>query len=167
MHSKQQIRTINKWFVTSLLLMCFPVIAHAIPISEYQSNLKRAVTALDTLSQVDENETEAAFQNRLGETATMLKSLLPESQPVENGNEICTVNNLWVHQELYDYLRTDPDLRPSRLSMMLERVKAVEDRVNELQRPGRAGMSKDEAKERLSAILNRPEFSYQSKSHND
>ena len=166
MHSKQQIRTISRWFVTSLLLMCFPVIAHAIPISEYQSNLKRAITALDTLSQVDENETEAAFENRLGETATMLKSLLPESQPVENGNETCTVNNLWFHQELDDYLRTDSDLRPLKLSMMLERVKAVEDRVTELQRPGRPGMSKDEAKERLSAILNRSEFSYQSRSQN-
>jgi hypothetical protein len=153
-----------KWCVTAFLIICFAAVAHAIPLSEYQNNLKRAVTALDTLSQVDENETEADFQNRAGETATILKSLIPVTQTVQNGNEACTVYNLWFHQELDDYLRTEPDLRPDKLSMILERVKAVEDRVAELEKPGLPGMSKDESKERLSTILSRPEFSHQSSS---
>lgn len=163
---KQQIKTSCNWCVTALVIFCFPVVVCAIPLSEYQSNLKRAVTALDAFSQVDEEETEAAFQNRLGETATMLKSLIPASQPVENGNETWTVNNLWFHQELDDYLRTQPDVRDIKLSLMLERIKAVEDRVAELQKPGQPGMSKDQSKERLSTILSRPEFSYQSRSQN-
>jgi len=152
--------------VTAVLIICCPLVIHAIPLNEYQNNLKRAVTALDTLNQVDENESNDAFQSRVGETVSRLKNLIPVTQPVEDGNETCTVDNHWFHQELDDYLRAEQDLRSIKLVMILERVKAVEDRVVDVQRPGPAGMSKDESKERLSAILSRPAFSHQSASQN-
>ena len=155
-----------KVLFTTLVLVCCASVTRGIPLADYQHNLNKAVTALDTLSQVDENETEGDFESRAGVTAAMLKTLIPASQPIENGDETCTVDNLWFHQELDDYLRTEPDLKAIKLTMLLERIRAVEDRVAELQRPGQPGLSKDESKERLSAILNRPEFSYRSSSQN-
>ena len=162
MQRKQQ--TTFKWLLTTLVLVCCASVACAIPLADYQHNLKRAITALDTLSQVDENESEVDFENRAGATAATLKTLIPSSQPIENGGETYTVDNAWFHQELDNYLRAQSDLKAMKLTMMLERVRAVEDRVADLQRPGQPGLSKDESKERLSTILSRPEFSYRSSS---
>ena len=166
MNRKPQLRAAYKCLFTALVVLCCAIVVQAIPLADYHRNLKQAVTALDTLSQVDENESEVDFENRASSTIATLKTLIPESQPVEDGDETYTVDNLWFHQELDDYLRAQTDLKTGKLTMILERVRAVEDRVAELQTPGQPGLSKVESKERLAAILSRPEFSYRSSSQN-
>ena len=82
-----------------LLLLCSNKL-QAIPLTEYHRNLQQAITALDTLDQADEEESESAYQNRVTETLVAIRNAIPQNQTVQAGDEICNVNNSWLHQQL-------------------------------------------------------------------
>lgn len=140
------------------IVLISPTIVHAVSVSEYQSNLKQAITALDTLTQADEDETEPDHERRLVETLTTVRRVLPESQMVECGEELCTVDNSWLHDQLKELEKASGSSWFPLLTHIIERLRAIDERVTEL----RAGESKDwnksGAKERLAGILSRPEY---------
>src|SRR4030095_5702417 len=84
----------------AVVLVLSPSTARAISALEYQQNVKRSITALDTLTQNDEDETESAFDSRFHVTVSMFLKIMPESQMVDCGEELCTVDNRWVHEGL-------------------------------------------------------------------
>jgi hypothetical protein len=146
-----------KSFLAAFLFL-YPVQVSALPIAEYQQNLKRAITALDTLSQADEDETEDDVLKRLTQTIAGVRGVLPEHQIVESGTDICQVDNSWLHNSLKDVDKMDPDQRYRRINEVLETLRALETRVDQLQNSGRLIENKEQAKNRLENILARPEY---------
>lgn len=142
--------------VLAALLFLFPENAAAIPIAGYQQNLKHAITALDTLSQTDEDESTSDYENRFNQTIEGVRTALPAYQTVESGEEVCNVDNSWLHKSL-DELKQSAD-RAEKLTQLLETLRAIEAHVIERQNAAQTMNSKEQAKSKLQSILARPEY---------
>jgi hypothetical protein len=141
--------------LTAILFLC-PLSVAAIPISEYQQNLKNAITALGTLAESDEDESSEDYENRFNQTLEGIRTALPRNQTVEFEGAVCNVDNSWLHKAL-DELEQVVD-RPEKNKRISEMLQALETRVAERQDLGQPAQSKDEAKNRLQGILARPEY---------
>jgi len=150
------------WLLFTLLLL-IPVSANAesIPAADYHNNVQRAVTALDTLKQVDENESSAAYEQRFEQTIAGVSEALPEHQSVQTSEGVCEVDNSWLHEELKKLKSSSSQERATELERVVERLKAVEERVG----PGETETTGDKAqtKEKLESILTRPEYANEAK----
>ena len=136
------------------LLLSPPTVA-AIPITEYQQNLKRAILSLETLEQVSDGE--PLDEVRFADVATVVRTALPEHQNVEFQGEVYNVDNSWLHTNLAELKHYDD--WPEKLAQMISSLRAVETRVAERQNAAVAtAESKEQAKTRLESILARPEY---------
>jgi len=133
----------------------------AIPISQYQNQIRQAVTALDTLTLRDETEDVAAYEQRSLETVKGLRNLIPETLVIEWRSEKFNVDNSWLHQELNKYGTVIKGERPELLLRITERLQALDQRLTELQTPGANNPDKAETSRKLAEILRRPEFAYE------
>jgi hypothetical protein len=141
-------------FGFAALFFLFPLSVAAIPLSAYQQNLKNAITALDTLYEMDEEE--GTYANQFNETIEGIRTSLPKQQTVELGSDVCNVDNEWLHNYLDDIPKLED---PSEvIRQTLEKLKAIEERVSE--RLAATGLvdSKEQAKSKLENILARPEY---------
>lgn len=154
------------FFIVSLALV-LSAPAHAIPVSEYHKHITQAVTALDSLAQSDENESPISYSVRDVETARQVRNLLPVSETVESNGKSLKVDNSWLHQELDKYAADSSAVRYELLKRITERVKALDERLEELERPA-VGTSAGKAEEsrRLEEILRRPEYAHQVQQEN-
>lgn len=157
-------RLAGRCLVAFQLVLFFASAASAISLSEYHQHIRQAVTALETLAQSDENESATAFETRDGETVRGVRSLLPPNETVEANGKAVLVDNAWLYPELDRYLADKTGGRYELLKSITERLKAIDDRLTELEAPpkGKAD-SKEEAGRKLSEILSRPEYAHQIK----
>lgn len=152
------------WLLTALLLL-LPITAKAepIPAADYQKNLERAITALDTLQQTDENETPYGYQQRLDQTIAAVQEALPEHQDVQGSDEVCKVDNSWLHGALKNLKSVSSEQYQAKLTQIIERLRALEERVAYERRPATAADNKAEKKQKLESILERPEYATEAK----
>ena len=132
--------------------------ASAIPLSDYQKNLERAITALDTLAQRDEDETHQTYEKRLTETIGAVRNAIPEKQSIEQDSLSVTVDNAWLHKRLDELEVASESDAPVVREQLIEGIKAIDERVVELQKATVRGLTKEEANERLAGILSRSEY---------
>lgn len=145
-------------FTLLTLLLFLPVVsAEGKSLSEYHLQLREAITALDTMSQHDESESETDRAARVSKTIEGIRIALPETDSVQLGDKTIAVNNAWLHRELDTYEKTQTD-RGATLTRILERLRALEHRVAEFDREGRTAVDKAENSKRLAEILLRPEY---------
>ena len=156
--------TVTHLLLAAILLLV-PSVAKADTISDadYQNKLQQAVGALEALQNVDEAETPYYFQNQFADTVTKVREALPEQQSVQSSNEVCNVDNSWVHAALKDLESAKPEDRPYKLVHLVERLKAIEQRVAYERREANAAAGKANSKEKLEGILARPEYTTEPK----
>jgi uncharacterized protein DUF4129 len=143
--------------VLFVFLFLLPATVAAIPISQYQNNLKRAITMLEGLNETGENESEYEFYNRRKMSIDVIRTSLPEHETVEFEGEACKVDNTWLHKEL-DELENETQ-ESDKVGRIYWKLRAIEERVAERQNPGnRTEENKQWAKTRMESILARPEY---------
>ncbi|MFN2498064.1 MAG: DUF4129 domain-containing protein [Pyrinomonadaceae bacterium] len=131
----------------------------ATPVSEYQKHLAQAITALDSLAQIaNENETLPAFEMRTAETIASVRQLLPASETVELGQQAFTVDNSWLQTELEKFKGASPTERPVLRVQMIERLQAIRERINKAESSASKNHDKDHKTQKLAEILQRPEY---------
>ncbi len=140
-----------------LLLTLSLTPASAKSLAEYHLQLRESITALDTMSQHDESESETERAARVGQTLAAVRAALPEADNVETGGVTIAVNNSWLHRELETYEKTQVD-RAETLAGILERLRGLEQRVAEIDHDRRTTSDKAGATQRLADILRRPEY---------
>lgn len=140
-------------------LMLFISTAYATPVSEYQKHLSQAITALDSLAQIaDENETIPAFETRTAETITSVRQLLPATETIELGQQRFTVDNSWLQTELEQFKAASATERPALREQVIERLQAIRERINESESAASENQDKDQHTKKLGEILLRPEY---------
>ena len=155
------------WLLFALLLFApLNVNANSIPATDYHNNVQRAVTALDTLRQVDENETTASYEHRLDQTIAGVGETLPEHQSVQTNDGVCDVDNSWLHEELKQLKKASPEQREARLGQVIDRLKAVEERVGLGETAATPQGDKAQTKQKLESILARPEYASEARGTN-
>jgi hypothetical protein len=146
-----------RYAVLFVLLFLFPTTVAAIPITEYQNNLKRAMPMLEGLNEPAENESDDNYQARLKFSIERIRSVLPEHETVEFEGEVYKVDNSWLHKDLEE-LENETE-RSDKLGQIYWKLRAIEERVAERQNPGnQTAENKQWAKTRLESILARPEY---------
>jgi hypothetical protein len=135
-----------------LFLFLFPATAAAIPISDYYSNIKYAISTLGEL-----NPSGHDFDSELPKAVERVRTKLPKHQTVEFEGEVYNVDNSWLHKELDDLAKADN--RTERLAQIVWTLQAIETRVAERANPGGSpAENKEWARTRLESILARPEY---------
>lgn len=148
--------------VAGFVLIIIAVPAHAVSFDEYRDQVKRAVTALDSLAQTDEEESVFDYAQRSAATVQGVRDVLPRSQTVEWDGTTFNVDNSWLHEEL-DKLSHSQQAEHARiLERAKERLLAVAERLNAGMGPAN-GNDKAEASRKLSEILQRPEYAQKAK----
>lgn len=142
--------------VLAVFLCLCPARAAAIPISDYYQRLHDAIVSLEELSEVDEDEITSEYEIELNQTLESIRNNLPQNQTVEADGETYNVDNRWLHQAL-DELKSNAS-RSERLAALIERLEAMEARVDERQGGSGALEAKNDANNRLKGILARPEY---------
>ena len=139
-----------------LFVFLFPGSVAAIPISQYQQNLKHAIAALESLNQPVVSD-DIHFDYRLADQLKIVRTILPKHDTVEFEGEVYDVDNSWLHEDLDKLEKADS---PSeKLGEIVARLRAIDERVAERQNPGeRTAEKKEWAKTRLESILARPEY---------
>ncbi len=146
-------------FVFSILLVTLSaVISTARPLSEYQLHVQQAVSALDTLTQSDEGETDEARRTRVTETVAAVRNVLPIAENVEWEQTTFKVDNSWLHRELEQFERAPAAEREMSLTSITERLQALAHRLQEIKKATATISSKAEATKKLAEILQREEY---------
>jgi Domain of unknown function (DUF4129) len=141
--------------VLAALFLCATKVA-ALPIAEYQEDLKNAIAALDTLAQIDEDEGAGAYEIRLNETIEIVRAAFPQTDTIEWEGDVYNIDNSWLHKAL-DELKASVGA-PEKLEQITETLHAIEARVAERQNPSGYVDSKAQTKSKLETILARPEY---------
>ena len=143
------------------LLVALPV--HGVTLDEYGDQVTRAVTALDSLAQTDEDETTYDYAQRSAQTVQAVRDVMPRSQAVEWGGMTFKVDNTWLHEELDRLSQTEQAEHERGIERIKQRLQAVSERLTEAQSPGGTD-DKAAASSKLAEILQRPEYAQKAKS---
>ena len=136
-----------------LFIFLFPATVAALPISQYQFNLKYSIATLERLYQTDD------FDSEVDEALNTVRIHLPKQLTVELEKEVCNVDNTWLHKDLDELEQADDPT--DKLGQIIWTLRAIEERVTERLNPGgRAAENKDWARTRLESILARPEYAH-------
>lgn len=167
LQGRTKINTRFGWLLAALLLIV-PVSARADTLrsEDYQNKLQRAIAALESLQETNEEETPDYYQEHFNETAAVVRHALPVKQSVQSGDEVCEVDNEWLHTALEEFKSLTPAERVTRLEQLIDRLKALEERVAYKLRPPTENDNKVFTKGKIESILSRPEYVTQERGPN-
>lgn len=130
----------------------------AISLSEYHERVKKTISALDLL-----NETEEGSPSYVDVALRTARESLPQTDTIDWSGTSITVDNSWLDRDLREFEHT-PSSDPKRtevLKRVLERLAALEERLQEAAKPVEASTgTKAVLKDRLARILLRPEYAH-------
>jgi hypothetical protein len=143
----------------SWLALFFAAGVSAMPLAEYRERVRRSVAALEELTAIEET---SELMKRAPATFRFVRSTLPATDTVKTGTSSVEVNNAWLNEALKDYekaLASDPHHAAYVLAETTERLQALSDRLQELDKPsGSVSESKDEDRARIASILRRDQY---------
>ena len=157
--SREKLARHRRTLLLAGALMLFAATARAMPLSEYQKHLEQAIVELDSLGQIDPNETASAHDARRAEIILSVQQLLPAQETVELHGATFSVDNHWLQQELDKYKNAPTAEKAELRAEVSERLVAIAERLKETE-PVSANDDKAEHNKRLAEILRRPERRY-------
>lgn len=132
--------------------------AAAIPLADYHKNLEHVIADVKSLLARETNESDEVYEDRFAATIDAIRSELPRNQQVELGKETLNTDNGWLHTALDDLKASNIEDRSSKLTSILDWLRAVDERVKELETAEKVDDNKAAAREKLESILARPEY---------
>ena len=121
-------------------------------------SLVHIVVDLQSLLEKDEDEADADYESRFSETIDIMRGELPKTQSVELEKETWNADNSWFHTALDELQKAPPEERSRRITKIIESLRAIGERVNDLEEAKKIDYDKNAANERLKGILARPEY---------
>ena len=144
-----------------LLVLLWANVNFAIPLKEYREQVKRALNSLELITQTEEGQSESQRAEFVSANVRAARQALPRTETVEWQGSSQVTDNSWLDDDLKEFERTlgSEDSRARLLHRILERLQALQERLEEADKGEAAGkLSKEEMQGRLAAILQRPEF---------
>ena len=139
-----------------LLLLC--VSGRAATLSDYQHRVSNAAAIVEFVAGAYEDESSSEpmlIESRLAS----VRETLPPKEEVEMGGQRISVDNSWLHETLSEYEKTTNQTRRAEiLARAAERLRAIEERLKEIDSARTAASDKDSNNGRLAEILRRPEY---------
>jgi len=147
-------------FVLVVSLVCFTRISAA-TFAEYRHRVSAAVAVIAQLQATYDDQDASLREQSVRANVDRLVELLPAKETVLLSGQSVTVDNSWLEEALRDYekaTKTEAE-RVETLARIEERLRAIDERLNEMQRAQPASTNdKDSNKARLAEILRRPDY---------
>ncbi len=139
-------------------LFCFAR-AGAATFADYHHRVSQAIAIVEQLQAAYDDE-DPSPQQRVNTSAARIRGELPPKETVTLGAQSVVVDNTWLHEALQEYEKANNSTlqRAEALSRIEERLRALNERLDEVQRGEPAANDKDGDKGRLAEILRRPEY---------
>lgn len=155
----------SRWFAALALTCVFAPVtivmgAIGATLDDYQHRVSAAASLVEELRGAGEDESNPHPQQFIITNLTRLKQMLPAKETVVLDGLSVPVDNSWLHEELTTYQKTvTAAKRAESLLRVAERLRAIDERIQEIRRTKVAAETdKDADKGRLAAILRRPEY---------
>ena len=130
--------------------------------AQYREKLNEANVLIESLIYTDEEEmSPSEYKNYERRALAQIRRDIPASERVETTGATIETDNGWLVGKL-DEFEKQPENSPKRVEILREigeRLTAIEQKLNELEKPATAAArTKDEDKRKLAEILRREEF---------
>jgi hypothetical protein len=152
--------------IAALALTCLftplavSALATAATLDDYQHRITAAAALLEELRDAGEVESNQQRETFITTNLTSVRRMLPAKETVTLDGLKIGVDNSWLHEELSAYEKTSTMRKRSEsLARIAERLRAIEERIQEIHRTPVTSSDKDAEKGRLAEILRRPEYS--------
>jgi hypothetical protein len=147
-----------------LLLVANVLTAQAADLANYRERVHSASTAIESLIEIDENESDDAYQERFESAITQVRQLLPPQENVTTSDGEIAVDNRWLSDALdAAEVEEESDEFEAALTRIAARLKALEQDIPAASVQSDEPASKDANKARMASILRRGEFNEQNK----
>lgn len=134
-------------------------IAIGATLDDYQHRVSAAATLVEELSGAGEDESNSNPEQFITTNLIRVREMLPVKETVVLDGLNVSVDNSWLHEELSDYEKTSAAAkRAEALARIAERLRAIDDRIQEIHRVAANASDKDADKGRLAEILRRSEY---------
>jgi hypothetical protein len=154
---------------TKALTIFFAVLAslvffsriNAATLADYRYRVSESIAVVKQLPAADGNESPSPRAQFVVTNTARIRELLPAKETVLLDGQSVMVDNLWLHEALRDYERANSTAaqRAETRARIEERLRSLDERLYEMQRPGTANTGdKDGNKGRLAEILRRPDY---------
>jgi hypothetical protein len=154
----------------ALLLLVFAQASSAIPLSTYHQRVRAAIALIGQLLQGEAAQTDVRQREKSSTPSALaeVRKSLAAEETVEWNGTILHVDNNWLGDALdkYERLSAADKRRFERLSRIAERLRALDERLSEMEAQPAKAVDKEAEKARLAAILRRPEFNKPSEEGN-
>ncbi|HEX8737245.1 MAG TPA: DUF4129 domain-containing protein [Pyrinomonadaceae bacterium] len=142
-----------------VLTLAFSVSASGVNLSEYRDKIRDVRDELEFLLNHDESETEAEIRNEEREALASIRKTLQPGENIELQGARFEADHAWLFARLKTF-EVEPVLAKRQLiaGEIVERLKAVEAKIDELEKQEISNRAKDEDKQKLQEILQREEY---------
>jgi hypothetical protein len=144
-----------------LLLLLSAGATMATPLQSYREQVRKVVLVLDALPQWKKVESAADYSRRVAAAVEQLRRQVLPIETIEWNGTTLSLDNKWLAEALARYEQlpaADASGRAAELAQMTDRLRALNERLQELQATA-DGATKSEEKKKLDAILQRAEYS--------
>lgn len=143
-------------------LLFLPLGCFAKTLAEYRGEIKSAEDKTEELIDyvdeiLDDGEKDADYERTL---LREIRASLPLTEKIEWEGSVVETDNFWLEARLKAFEQETADWSKRRLVLteIGERLSALENKIDQLEKPGLSARSKDEEKRKLNEILRRPEY---------
>ena len=153
---------------TRLLTICFAVLvslacfarASAATLADYRHRVSAAIAVIEQLQAAYDDEDPSLREHLVITSVARIREELPAKETIQLNAQGVIVDNTWLHQALQDYEKTNNTRaqRADALARIAERLRALDERLEEVQRAKAAAGDKDGDKGKLAEILRRPDY---------
>lgn len=151
-----RIRALGICFVLLLLLTGR---AGAATLADYRHRVSKAIAVIEQLSAASGHD-DQPLQENYAPSIARIREDLPATETVLLNSQSVVVDNSWLHQALQD-CEDNSNTRAQRVEALIrieERLRALDERLEEMQTGKPAASDKDSDKGKLAEILRRPDF---------
>lgn len=150
-----------------LLTLFAPIRVEAATLTNYRERVAQAAATLEKLLGAY-SEDLSMRQQHIAPTIAQVRADLPAKETVISNGERVEVDNSWLQDALSDYERASWGEQSSAETLwrIIERLRALEARLTEVEKAKAATASKDDNKARLAEILRRAEFNQKAEQGN-
>ena len=155
-------------FRTRLLTICFVVLvsvacftrAGAAPLADYRHRVSAAIAVIEQLQAASDDEDPSLREHFVITSVARIREELPAKETIQLNAQAIVVDNTWLHEALQDYEKTNSNRaqRADALARVEERLRALDERLKEVQSGKPAASDKDGDKGKLAEILRRPDY---------
>ncbi|HEY0429111.1 MAG TPA: DUF4129 domain-containing protein [Pyrinomonadaceae bacterium] len=130
----------------------------ATTLAEYRKKIQNAKGLADVLLSLKSESLPAAERAKsMRESLSQLRQMLPITETVEYQGTSVETNNGWFQSKIDEYEK-DESKRVVIFTEISERLSAIEQKTDELEKASVSNRTKDEEKRKLGEILNREEY---------